>query len=336
MLGLLKKHAYPIGIDIEDDSLKLVQLGRNGKGATLIAGNNRNRPEDVKPGSTDWQRWAIENIHLLTEYGNFQGKEVVAAMPTSEVFIDYVKMPKTDGGKLDEAVFSKIKQKLPFEALPQNTMMKCIPTEEDNVLVMATERKIIDRHLAIYEKAGLAIKSIGAWPTALTNCYARFFGRRKPDLEAVVMLTCIEANCTNVVICRHKNLLFARSVSIGVKQLDDEKVVTRLALELSACRRHFSSMYRKAQIERLIFLSGQAVDRQICATIAKQLEVPAQVADCLAAVEIADSCRLGRNPERDKGRSDVPIDRRGCACPETRPQNQEQVNWAIAFGLSLS
>ena len=53
MLGLLKKHAYPIGIDIEDDSLKLVQLGRNGKGATLIAGNSRNKPKDVKPGSTE-------------------------------------------------------------------------------------------------------------------------------------------------------------------------------------------------------------------------------------------------------------------------------------------
>ena len=336
MLGLLKKHVYPIGIDIEDDGLKLVQLGDNGKGTSLIASNRRNRPEDVKPGSSDWQRWAIETIHLLTTYGDFRGKEVVAAMPTSGVFIDHIRMPKTDNGKVEEAIFSKIKQKLPFESLPQNTMMQYIPTEMDNVLVMATERRIIDRHLAIYERAGLAIKSMGVWPVALTNCYTRFFGRRRSDLEAIVMLICIEANCTNVAICRHKNVLFARSVPIGVEQLGDEKAVTRLALELSGCRRHFSSIYREAQIERLIFLSGQSVDRQICATIAKQLEMPAQVADCLAAVDMAGSHCSGRDIEHDTGRSDVPIERRISTRSGIDLQKREQINWAIAFGLSLS
>ncbi|MHC4748609.1 MAG: pilus assembly protein PilM [Planctomycetota bacterium] len=325
MLGLLKNHTYSIGIETGIDCLKLAQLGKNGKGISLIAGSSKNRPEDMKPGSSDWQKWAIENIRLLTTYGNFRGKEVIAAMPTSEVFIDHIKMSKTEDSKLQDAVFSKIKQKLPFEPLRENTMMKYIPTEEDNFLVMATERKIIERHLAIYEEAGLSIKSIGVWPTALTNSYVRFFGRRKSDLNAVVMLICIEANCINVVICRHKNPLFARSVSIGVKQLDDEQVVAKLVMELTACKRQFGMMYRKTRIERLIFLSGQAVDRSVCAQISKQLEMPAQMGDCLAAVEIANSCRLARDRERDKERSGNPIDRR-----------DSQVNWAVAFGLSLS
>jgi len=241
------------------------------------------------------------------------------------LFIDHIKMPKTDDSKLEEAVFSRIKQKLPFEPVRENTMMQYIPMENDNVLVMAAERKIIDRHLAIYEKAGLAIKSIGVWPVALANCYTRFFGRRKSDLEAIVILVCIEANCTNVVICRHKNLLFARSISIGLSQLGNKKLLNRFVLELTTCRRHFASMYPKAQIERLIFLPGQTVDKEVCVTIAKQLEIPAQVGDCLAAVEITDPRRLGRDSEDDKGSLGTPIDRRNC-----------QINWAIAFGLSLS
>lgn len=325
MFGFSKNRAYSIGIDAGDDSLKLVQLGENGKGICLIAGSNENRPEDIERGSSNWQRWAIETFGQLTSNGDFQGKEVIASIPTCDVFIDLIKMPNTKESELQDAVFSKIKLKLPFEPLEENTVMKYIPTEEDNILVMATDRQIIDRHLAIYEKTGLAIKSIGVWPVALTNCYTRFFGRRKTDLDVIVMLICIEANQTNVVICRHKNLLFARSISIGAKQLDEEKVVTRLVLELTACRRHFGSMYRNAQIERVIFLSGQSVDRDTCATMAKQLEMPAQVGDCMAAVEIANSCRLGRDPERDKGRLGTPIDRRDC-----------QVNWAVAFGLSLS
>ncbi len=299
----------PIGVDMGDDSLKIVQLRETREGISLIAGGSENRPADVRAGSADWQRWAIEALKRLTDNGEFQGREVVSAMPASKVFIDHIKMPKTDVGKLEDAIFSKIKQKLTFE--PDDAVIKYIPTEEDNVLVIAVERKIIDRHLAIYEKANLQIKSIAVWPAALTNSYTRFFGRRKTDVEAIVMLTCIEANHTNVVICRAKRLLFARSIPIGAKQLDSDETITRLVSELAECRRHFGSMHREGQIERLIFLSGQAVDRDICTTIAKQLEMPAQMGDCLAAVKMA-------NPYRYQ------IDRRNC-----------QVNWATAFGLSL-
>ena len=324
------------------DSLKLAQLGNNGRGGIhLLAGGIENRPADVKPGSGDWQRWAIEVIKRLIANGRFRGRNVIAAIPASEVFIDQIKVtqtPESDDWKPDDAVFSKIKQKLPFEA--EDAMIKYIPTEADIVLILATEHEIIDRHLAVYEKAGLAIKSIGVWPAALTNSYTSFFGRRKTDMEAIVMLVEIEASCTNVVICRHRNLLFARSIPIGAEQLNRKKAletllsstshvsalqyvansgpsqdgdaVTRLVLDLTACRRHFDSMYKRSHIERLIFLSGQTIDRDMCGTIAKQLEIPAQIGDCLAAVEIEDAHNLG-------------IDRRGC-----------RVNLATAFGLSLS
>ena len=295
-----------------DDVLKLVQLEDNGKGISLIASGSEDRPADVKPGSGNWQRWAIEAIERMTANGKFRGKDIIAAMPASEVIIEHLRMPKIKDkdDKPEDAILSKIKQKLPIE--PDNIMIKYIPTEEDNVLVIATEREKIDRHLAIYEKAGLEIKSICAWPTALTNSYTSFFGRRKTDIEAIVMLLDVGANCTNVVICRHKNLLFAHSIPIGVRQIGSEETTARLVLELTACKRYFTSMHKKAQIERLIFLSGQGVDKNIYTTIAKQLEMPAQLGDCLAAVEIANPYQSG-------------IDRRGC-----------QFSWATAFGLSLS
>ena len=302
----------PIGVDMGDDAVKLVQLEDRGRGVSLIAGGSENQPADVKSGSGNWQRWAIEALKRQVANGKFRGKGVIAAIPANEVFIEHMKMPKVKdkNDKLEDVILSKIKQKLPIE--PDNIMIKYIPTEEDNVLVIATERGKIDRHLAIYEKADLEIKSICVWPTALVNGYVRFFGRRKTDIKAIVILLDIGTNCTNVVICRHKNLLFAHSIPIGARQLDSEETVARLVLELTACRRYFTSMHKKAQIERLIFLSGQSVDKSIYTTIAKQMEMPAQLGDCLAAVEIADPYKAG-------------IDRRGC-----------QFSWATAFGLSLS
>jgi Tfp pilus assembly PilM family ATPase len=159
----------------------------------------------------------------------------------------------------------------------------------------------------------------------MTNSYARFFGRRKSDAEAIVTLLDIDTNCTNVVICRHKNPLFACSIPVGAKQLGmapnrgerhlgvpANVMIAKLVLELAICRRRFGSMYETAQVERLIFLSSHTVDGGICTAIAKQLGMPAQIGDCLAAVKIANLYGLG-------------VDRRHC-----------KVNWATAFGLSLS
>lgn len=323
MFGFSKTGAYSIGVDVGSDNLRLAQLAENGKGIKLIASRSRNRPADIELGTGTWQRWAIQTVKLFTANGDFCGKDVTAAIPPSDLFIDHVRISKTNEKKLEDVAFSKIKQKLPFEPVKENLMIKCIRTEDDNVIVMAAERKIIDRHLAIYEQAGLRVKAFSVWPLALVSCYTKFFGRRKSDLDAVVMLVCIEDDCTNVVICRYKNLLFARSISVGAKHLSDEKTATRLVLELTACRGQFSSMHRSAQIERLIFLTGRAVERDICAAIAKQLEMPAQIGDCLAAVYISNPHRLG-------------IDRRSASSEETDLPQKQQMNWTTAFGLGLS
>jgi hypothetical protein len=70
----------------------------------------------------------------------------------------------------------------------------------------------------------------------------------------------------------------------------------------------------------LIFLSNRAADRNIYEKIAQKLEMPAQIGDCLAAVNMNDAS--GNDKEQQSGN---PIDRRDC-----------QMNWSVAFGLSLS
>lgn len=312
MFGFGKKQSCLIGVDLGNDCVKLAQLANGTEEMHLIAGQCVNRPADVTAGTARWQRWAIDAMRESTASGQFKSKEVVAALPASEVFVDHLRWPKKFDGKIEDAIFAKIKQKLSFEPIQKNTLIKYIPAEQDNVIVLAAERTVIDRHLAIYERAGLSIKSIGVWPVALANCYARFFGRRKTDLDAIVLLLDIQPDGTHVVVSRHKNPLYSCYIPLGCKQLKEEPAVGRLVMELTACRREFLSLYKNVQIERLIFLSGLAVDADIYRTIAKQLEVQAQMGDCMAAVEIQDPERFG-------------LERRNASA-----------SWALAFGLSLS
>ena len=320
MIGLSRKTVYPAGIDLSSDYLKVSQLGLKDKGLFLNAAAIEARPEEVKFGSGDWQRWVVDTAKTMLSRGGFNGKGVIASIPSEDVFIDHinVKCAPTDSG-LEKAVFKTITSKLPFN--PSGAMINYVVAgnsedgKETDVVVMAAEREIVNRQLAIYEKAGLEIKGISVWPLAMTTSYVKFFGKRQSDADTVAILIDIDVNHSKIVIARQADLLFARMIPIGFKHLGSEEASTKLISESEACCRYFESFSRGQQIGRLVFLSGRGVDETICSKVSKlaeRLQIPAQIGDVLAAVEIDSSC-------------DIAVDRRGC-----------QIDWAIAFGLSLS
>jgi Tfp pilus assembly PilM family ATPase len=310
MFDFMKNKTYPIGIDVTDDGVRLSQMREKGGSLVLVAGRSEDRPEEIQTDSADWQRWAIDAVRKIISSGRFYGRDVVASMPPADVFIEHLKIQKGDNRPVEELVLAKAKQKLPQEFA--DAMIKYIPSEEDIYVVAATPKRIIERHIAIYENADLHISSIGIWPVALANCYARFFGRRQTDIQTVAMLIDIGQSYTNLVICRHRGVLFAKSIPLGKKHLEGTDAVGSLILELGACRKQFSGLYKKAQIQKLVFISGQTVDRETCGKIAQQLQIAAQVGDCMSAVEVA---------------------RNGTLALERR---NNHVSWAASFGLSLS
>lgn len=320
MLGLAKKTVYPAGIDLNSDYLKVSQLGLKEKGLYLNAAAIEARPEEIKFGSGDWQRWVVDTAKNMFSRGGFSGKGVIASIPSEDIFIDHIKV-KCDPSEanLEKTVFGMITSKLPFQ--PSGAMINYVVAgnsedgRETDVVVMAAEREIVNRQLAIYEKAGLEIKGISVWPLAMANSYVKFFAKRQTDAETVAMLIDIDVNHSKIVITKKADLLFARMIPIGLMHLSSEESSSKLIAETEACCRYFEAFSRGQQVQRLVFFSGCSVEDDICNKViklAERLNVPAQIGDVLAAVEIGSSC-------------DIAVDRRGC-----------QVDWSIAFGLSLT
>lgn len=311
MVRIGKRRKYLIGVDLSHDALNMAQLAHRSEGTVLLEGRRVPRPSDVAPGTPQWQRWAIDAIGQARRHSRFSGKDVITALPASDVFIDHIDSPRASDGNIEEAVFAKIKSKVPFSRVRKDVAIKYVATEQDHLMVFATERAVVDQHLAIYEHAGLRIKTIGMWPLALATCCATFFGHRRDELDAVVMLVNIQPACTNFAITRNRNPLFARSVRMGARQLYDESAVHRLGEALAAARGESGLLYKDVQPERLIFLIGEGVDKEICRSLAKQLETRAQLGDCLESVEIGKEQRV-----------------------HLSDGNAEE-SWALAFGLSL-
>jgi Tfp pilus assembly PilM family ATPase len=87
----------------------------------------------------------------------------------------------------------------------------------------------------------------------------------------------------------------------------------RLVEELALCRRYYEATFPNQPVERLVFVGGEAHQRALCAGIAREMGIAAQVGDPLA--------RMVRQSEVG---IESGIDRR-----------TQQPAWAIAVGLSL-
>jgi Tfp pilus assembly PilM family ATPase len=313
MVWAFGKNSHPIGVDITEDSLRLVQLRDNGKRTSLIAGGSELCPDDIRPETTQWHDWAAKTLRRIVSKGSFSGSEIITALPATETFIDHIKKPNAGKGKMEEAIIASLKSKLPFD--PQDAIIRHFTTIDNNLIVLAIKRSKVDGLLSIYEKADLIIKSISLWPLALANTYAKLFCRRNSDRDAIVMLLDIQTDFTNVTICQSNIPLFARSIKIGLRQMQNDDAVSRLLLELTSSIHKFGLIHKNLDIERLIFLSGSYMadeGRNICMKIAEQLEMPTQIADCLAAIDTANLHGHGIDSKR------------------------ADFSWATAFGLSLS
>lgn len=320
MLGFSKKQICPIGVDLGSTYLRMAQLGINGQGPFLVSAGLRIKPENITPHSPAWQHWSINAIKEIMHEAGFKGKAIVTALPSGDMFIDPIKVPRSTLDRLSETALPKIQKRLPYPV--ENALIQYVVVDmpdakgpDADVLVIAAEREMVDRHLAIYEKAGLDIVGMNIWPTALIQSYSNFFCRRKNEENRIAILLDVGTNHSNVVICRGTHLLFARVISIGYGQLSEGQMGQRLLGEIDACIRYFESLPGNNTIERMVFLAGSGTSTSLCekiAELAQQMQVAAQIGDVLCAVEMnhSPSCLLDRR--------------------------NSKIDWATAFGLSLN
>ncbi len=318
VLSLFKKETSTIGVDLGSSYLKMAQLSNSNRLPLLLEAGSERVPEGMKAGSPDWQKWAVRSIKKMLSEGTFKSRTAISTMSSDDIYIQHVKISKNEQD-IERGAFESIKKKLPFN--PDDAMVQCVCNDavegksKRDVLVMAADKVKVERHLAIFEKAGLNLKSMSVWPLAITRAYINFFARRTADSDLVAMLLDIGANHSNIIMTKHSNLLFARVIPLGFNQLKTDAAGDNLLAELAACLRYFESMETGLEVGKLLFLSGRNVDKTICekvAILAKQMHIPAQIGDVLAAVEVNQA-------------GELLIDRRGI-----------RQGWTTAFGLSLS
>ena len=220
---------------------------------------------------------------------------------------------------------------------------------KQEVIVVAASRKTVVSQLAMARRARLQVGGVNVECCAIVDCFARLF-RRMDDERRAILFVDIGQATTQVVLSHGSRLVFARNLATAGNQFDqaiadrmgigreeaselrrevaalDEgnpvreelyRILTdtlgALADEITQCIRYYEAVFRRQDIERAIFLGGQANDRRICQVLAQQLNLPAQIGDPLVRVGSTQA-----------GGLDAGLDRR-----------EPQPGWAVAVGLSL-
>ena len=222
---------------------------------------------------------------------------------------------------------------------------------KQEMIAFSVSRQTVDAYLAMSRRAKLDVIGVNVESCAIVECFGRLF-RRASDADRTILFVDMGANSTQVVFAHGNQIVFARNLEIGGEQFDQaiaeglrvpiEEVhalrlelqsnvgsdgqtnavqihrqlaepIDTMANELSKCLRYYESVFRGRPVERAIFLGGQAHDKQLCQSLARRLNLPAQIGDPLLRVKRPDAA----GPEKG-------LD-----------QREPQPDWAVAVGLSV-
>ncbi|MCK4624473.1 MAG: pilus assembly protein PilM, partial [Phycisphaerae bacterium] len=216
--------------------------------------------------------------------------------------------------------------------------------------VVAAPKSKVNACLNMAHRARLEVVSVDIEACAIVECFARLFSQ-SADKSHTTLFIDIGWTGTQVTLAHGQKLVFARNLSVGGRNLDQSVAdvlkipiaqacrirrkmlndkneseaendlfrlldarIAEIADEIIKCLRYHESIFTDRTIERVIFVGGQAHNSRLCESIARRLNLPAQVGDPMAGIKWAQ-----------QGQWDPQIDRR-----------KPNPSWAVAVGLSLS
>lgn len=239
MLGFVKSmfapKPGPIGVDFGTDTLRLAQCLHDGHDWHLIAAACTDIPSGVRGTPESLVEFTVEALRELLGQGGFKGRDAVLCVPSNDLVIQHVRMPKLDDADTRKALPWEVKGKLPLE--PNAAVLRHLIAGEvqvnneprNEVVVMATPKTTVAQLLQIAGRAKLNVMGMNVEPKSVVDCFSHVY-RRRNDLDVTSCYVDIGVKTTRVTIARGSQILFARSISIGGDHFS-QAVADRLGMD---------------------------------------------------------------------------------------------------------
>jgi len=207
-----------LGLDIEDDSVRMVELRHTRKGPELVGLGVVELPADKK-GSEEAQKKRISSaIKKILSGEKIEEKRVISFISGPSVHTELARMPSLAAEKLREAIKWMMKEKISFD-LEETTLdysvldkIKENGVQKVEVLAAVAKNKAIQERITLLKQAGLKLAAIDVVPSALLNS---FKANNTWEKDEVIALVDIEASSTHLAIIKNAKLKFSRKIAFG-------------------------------------------------------------------------------------------------------------------------
>ena len=226
-LGSMRPQGLPLAVDFGVGSLKILQLNP-GDTPSIASAVQLETPDDLLDNPAKRLSFQIDALPLLLKQGKFKTTRAVCAVPSGQMVCKHVQIVPSDDLSIEKLAAIQIGSKLGCD--PSALLVRCRTIEEakvngkKEVICFAAARDFVARLMG-------ALKSAKLEPVGIHNEYAA-------DLRAIdttsqpgtsssgmdgnpILLLDMGVGTTNAVIAHGSKMVFARSIELGTRHMDD-------------------------------------------------------------------------------------------------------------------
>ena len=260
-------HAF--GLDLSDQSLKLVELKKEGKNIELsnfceflLKEGTIIKGRVVKE---DFLVTAIEESRMRAQKGKVKTRFVVACVPEYESFVRIIKLPNLPREELAEAVKWESQQHIPLSSDEVYLDWQQVGKSNDHleILVAASPKKLVDSYINALRKANLSPLACEVESAATVRSLIR-----EGD-QACYLIVDIGISRTSLIIYDRMSLQFTASVEPAGETFTNNLVRDlKISLtEAEGVKKIYGLTAKESEIEGKIYQSlkkgVQALAREI-------------------------------------------------------------------------
>lgn len=206
-----------VGLDIGSSAVKAVELTRSGQGVQITGFGQIDLASD-DPAER------IQAVVQLMKEGGFRSKRVVTSISGKAVIVRYLNMVPMSDDELHNAIRFEAEKFIPVSL--DDCVVDCqrldVPGSdskgESTVVLVAAEKRVLDEHVGIVQKAGVTPEIVDVDAFALGNAFETFKrqgGVAAEDTAEVIATVDVGASKTTVNVLIGGVAVFSREIQLG-------------------------------------------------------------------------------------------------------------------------
>jgi type IV pilus assembly protein PilM len=231
LANIFKKKRPPlVGIDISASSVKVLELSKNGNQFRVERFAAEPVPQNaiVEHAITEVEQVA-EVVQRAIKRSGTKLKNAAVAVASTHVITKLIKIPKGLGEhELNTQAEMEAEHYIPYPLDEVNLDYQVIPSgeedsQEDDLLMAACRKEIIDDYISVLEDAGMKPTIIDIETYAMENACS-LITEHMPGggLEKTIAVLDIGSTTTNINVLHNNQSVYTRDHSFGGRQLTEE------------------------------------------------------------------------------------------------------------------